>query len=144
MRKLGKRPLGPVGSYMRAGPYSDESVREIVDPEDLVTMTGKRGRMLLLDTSTTLHQGSRVHHGRERAVFMGVLQRFDLVHETPFNWIDPSRFPEGSAQSLALMPPRPATRNYYFPDPLAEDSATARRGIGLNIGQVSSKRATAA
>jgi len=144
VRKLGKRPLGPIGSYMRAGPYSDESVREIVDPGDLVTMTGKRGRMLLLDTSTTLHQGSRVHRGRERAVFMGVLQRFELVHETPFNWIDPSRFPEGSAQSLALMPPRPVMRNYYFPDPLAEYSATMRRGVGIDIDQVNAKRATAA
>ena len=97
-----------------------------------------------VQTGPTLHQGSRVHHGRERAVFMGVLQRFDLVHETPFNWIDPSRFPEGSAQSLALMPPRPVMRNYYFPDPLAEYSATVRRGVGIDIDQVNSKRATAA
>ncbi|MDG1051276.1 MAG: hypothetical protein P8M11_07780 [Planctomycetota bacterium] len=128
VKKLGKRPAGPVGSYMRAGPYADEAVREVVDPRDLVTMTGKRGRVLLLDTSTTLHQGSRVHHGHERTVFMGVFQRFELVHETPFNWIDPSRFDEASPQGMALTPPRRVPRNFYFPDPLEQTSATARRG----------------
>ncbi len=144
VKRLGKRPLGPVGSYMRAGPYSDESVRRVVDPSDLVTMTGARGRVLLLDTSTTLHQGSRVHHGRERAVFMGVLQRFDLVHETPFNWIDPSRFAGGSPQALALTPPRPIPRNFFFPDPLAEHSATVRRGVGGGPEEFEFERASAA
>jgi hypothetical protein len=144
VRKLGGRPVGPVGSYMRAGPYSDEEVRRVVDPADLVTMTGKRGRILLLDTSTTLHQGSRVHHGRERTVFMGVFQRFDLVHETPFNWIDSSRFLASSPQALALSPPRAIPRNYYFPDPLAPDSAASRRGEVLREGQVSVPRPTAA
>lgn len=131
--RLGKRPLGPVGSYMRAGPFSDSAVRQVVDPSELITMTGKRGRVLLLDTSTTLHQGSRVQHGRERAVFMGVLQRYDLVHETPFNWFDPSRFEPGSAQALALTPPRPVTRCYYFPDPLEPGNATARRGAAVGM-----------
>ncbi|MDB2576592.1 hypothetical protein N9Z54_05245 [Planctomycetota bacterium] len=144
VKKLGGRPVGPVGSYMRAGPYSDEAVREVVNPADLVTMTGKRGRVLLLDTSTTLHQGSRVHHGHERTVFMGVLQRFDLVHETPFNWIDPSRFADGSAQALALTPPRPIQRNFFFPDPLAESSATARRGAGSGPEEIEVERAAAA
>ena len=128
VRRLGKRPLGPVGSYMRAGPYADADVRRVVDPSQLQTMTGKRGRVLLLDTSTTLHQGSRVHHGHERAVFMGVLQRYDLVHGTPHNWFDPGRFAPGTAQRLALTPPRPVTPNFYFPDPLAPRAATARRG----------------
>lgn len=128
VRKLGRRPVGPVGSYMRAGPYSDDAVREVVDPADLITMTGKRGRVLLLDTSTTLHQGSRVHQDRERTVFMGVFQRYDLVHETPFNWLDASRFEASSPQALALTPPRPIPRNFYFPDPLAPRAATARRG----------------
>ncbi len=144
VRKLGGRPVGPVGSYMRAGPYADEEVRRVVDPADLVTMTGKRGRILLLDTSTTLHQGSRVHHGRERTVFMGVLQRFDLVHETPFNWIDPGRFPAASPQALALTPPRSIPRNFFFPDPLAPRPAASRRGEALDGSQGAPPRPTAA
>lgn len=127
-RILGGRPLGPVGSYMRAGPYSDEQVRAVVDPSDFITMTGRRGRVLLLDTSSTLHQGSRVHHGHERIVFMGVLQRYHLVHATPSNWFDASRFAPGTPQRLALTPPDPRPRNYFFPDPLVAGAATERRG----------------
>lgn len=129
-RILGDGPRGPVGSYMRAGPFTDEQVREVVDPSQFLTMTGKRGRALLLDTCATLHQGSRVQHGHERIVFMGVLQRYHLVHATPYNWFDASRFEPGTPQHLALTPPDPRPRNFFFPDPLSDDAATVRRGAG--------------
>ncbi|MEM1453372.1 MAG: hypothetical protein AAGI22_29990 [Planctomycetota bacterium] len=129
-RALGDRPEGPIGSYMRAGPYTDEQVRQHASPDEFLKMTGKRGRVLLLDTCATLHQGSRVHHGHERIVFMGVLQRYHLVHATPYNWFDASRHEPGTVQRLALTPPDPRPRNFFFPDPLDPDAATVRRGAG--------------
>lgn len=127
---LGGKPEGPIGSYMRAGPYSDEQVRRHASPDEFLQMTGKRGRVLLLDTCATLHQGSRVRAGHERIVFMGAFQRFHLVHATPYNWFDASRFEPGTPQHLALTPPDPRPRGFFFPDPLREDGATHARGAG--------------
>ncbi len=129
-RALGGKPEGPAGSYMRAGPYSDEAVRQHASPDEFIEMTGKRGRALLLDTCATLHQGSRVKAGHERIVFMGALQRYHLVHATPYNWFDSERFDAGTVQHMALSPPDPRERGFFFPDPLRDDHATNARGAG--------------
>lgn len=129
-KALGDKPEGPIGSYMRAGPYTDEQVRAHADESEFVQMTGKRGRTLLLDTCATLHQGSRVKAGHERIVFMGAFQRYHLVHATPYNWFDASRYEPGTPQHMALSPPDPRPRGFFFPDPLAEDGATTQRGAG--------------
>lgn len=127
---LGGKPEGPAGSYMRAGPYSDADVRKHAAPEEFIQMTGKRGRALLLDTCATLHQGSRVKAGHERIVFMGAVQRYHLVHATPYNWFDAERFAPGTPQRMALTPPDPRSRGFFFPDPLRGDHATNARGTG--------------
>ncbi len=127
---LGGKPEGPVGSYMRAGPYTDEQVRAHAQPDEFLQMTGPRGRVLLLDTCATLHQGSRVKAGYERIVFMGAFQRYHLVHATPYNWFDASRFEPGTPERMVLTPPDPRPRGFFFPDPLREDGAIHSRGAG--------------
>jgi hypothetical protein len=127
---LGGKPEGPAGSYMRAGPYTDEAVRQHASPDEFIQMTGKKGRALLLDTCATLHQGSRVKAGHERIVFMGAIQRYHLVHATPYNWFDSERFDPGTPQRMALSPPDPRERGFFFPDPLRGDHAINARGAG--------------